>query len=472
MEKEFLEELDRLFKLHNLDDISKYLEDSLNQALLDQNTSLIITILNEMIGFFRDISDFDTSYKYAKALYNLILKTPVDKKGLFITLINVANAYRAYGDLDNSILIFFKALNIYNDNNLDSPKELASLYNNLSLVYEEKKDFDTSLNYLNKALEVIEMTNDLIKIASTYVNIAMCYISLNDLSKALNALEKAGSIFENKKDDFHYSAYMGALAKYYNLSGNESDAIKCYETALAHLLMTVGKNKYYEETKNELFELYKKNNINPHIKGLKLSEDYFNSTKSLLFKGLPNSVIESLTIGLFGLGSECYGCDDLISEDHDFDPGYIVLVTNNVKKSDFELLKENYNNLNKCFNRFYVMPLDKKGVHYFDEYLNNFLGIKDLNNISTLSKSLITNGKIFYKGIYSLYDIVINKIKKETNYNYLSDLILKTLEINQYIPYNLNRALERNDLKLYELLKNHLIDRLIEYYYIYHMFEP
>ncbi|MGM9972060.1 MAG: DUF4125 family protein [Anaeroplasmataceae bacterium] len=467
-EKAFLEELDKLFSKHNLENISTYLEDSLNNAILKKNTSLIITILNEMIGFYRDISDYETSYKYALSLHNLILKANVSYEALFITFINIANAYRAYKELDKSIDLFLIDEKIYFDNKLNRPKELAALYNNLSLAYEEKKEYETSLLYLNKALELIKETKDEIKIASTLVNMAMCYLSINKLDNAKEVLDKASIVFENNQNDFHYSGYAAAMAKYYNLTNNIKQSIKYYESALAHLLMTVGKNEYYNQIKDELFKLYEKNNINPHIKGLDLSEAYFKYTRDKLFEGLDENTINSLTIGLFGLGSECYGADDIISEDHDFDPGYIVLVLDSVSKETFNIIVNNYNSLEKCFNRFYVMPLDKKGVHYFSQYLREFLGVKDINNLSEQSKSLITNGRIFHNGFFTKYNNLIYNIKKDTNYNYLPNIILKTLEINQYIPYNLNRALERKDYRLYELLKNHLIDKLIEYYYLYH----
>lgn len=464
--KEFYDKLDSYFKEHNINGAKEYLEDSLNNAILEHNTSLIITILNEMIGFLRDISLYEDSYKYAQALLKLVNSNTINADALYVSYINIANSFRANKVLDEAINIFELALEVYLDNNINSINNYAAIYNNLALCYEEKGDYNKALDCLNKALDIIKNSSDQIKIASTYTNMAMCYIALGDLDNAKKALDSA-SIFEDNKDDFHYSGYAGAYGKYFKMTGDYNKAVYYYEESLSHLLMTVGKNAYYNQIKDELFDLYDTLEKNPHIKGIELSRMYYEATKNELFKKI-GALSNSISIGLFGLGSECFGVDDLISEDHDFDPGYIILVNDSVGIDDFNKIKDAYNSLNKCFKRYYVMPLDKKGVHYKSDYLKDFLGVNDINNLSIQSKGLITNGELFYVGVFSDFKAFRDSIIKADRYSYLESLILKTLEINQYIPYNLNRAKQRKDLELYELLKSHLIDRLIEYYYIYH----
>ena len=70
--KDFYDKLDLFFKEHDINGAKEYLEDSLNNAILERNTPLIITILNEMIGFLIFISLYEDSYKYAQALLKLI----------------------------------------------------------------------------------------------------------------------------------------------------------------------------------------------------------------------------------------------------------------------------------------------------------------------------------------------------------------------------------------------------------------
>jgi len=460
---DFFTSYDKLLKENKINDARNLLEDSLEHAIKNNNTALIIQILNEAIGFYRDLSEFDTSVKYANALLNLIKKMKLDYKDEAACLINIANAFRAGGLLEASAEIFKEAKSLF-DLNINDSNLLAALYNNWALLYEEKNEIKEAISLLKQALLLV---NDEIKIASTHVNLGMCYLKLNELALAECEIEISKTIFEKNKNDFHYSGFLALKAKYYNLIKEDRKAINYYEEALANLLKTVGQNTYYHELKDELFKLYDKHNIARHIKGLELSESFFNEKKALLFKKIPSNAIEYITIGLFGFGSECYGVDDEISEDHDFDQGFIILVEDSVPLTDFLKIKQAYDCLPKLYKRFCLLNQTKHGVHYMKEYLN-YLGVNDIKNISDESKALLLNGKLFYQGFASTFANLRYDIRKNSNYDFLIDLSLKALEINKYIPYNLKRSLDRGDLYTFKSLKNNLVNHLIEFYYIYH----
>lgn len=460
---DFFTSYDKLLKENKINDARNLLEDSLEHAIKNNNTALIIQILNEAIGFYRDLSEFDTSVKYANALLNLIKKMKLYYKDEATCLINIANAFRAGGLLEASAEIFKEAKSLF-DLNINDSNLLAALYNNWALLYEEKNEIKEAISLLKQALLLV---NDEIKIASTHVNLGMCYLKLNELALAECEIEISKTIFEKNKNDFHYSGFLSLKAKYYNLIKEDRKAINYYEEALANLLKTVGQNTYYHELKDELFKLYDKHNIARHIKGLELSESFFNENKALLFKKIPSNAIEYITIGLFGFGSECYGVDDEISEDHDFDQGFIILVEDSVPLTDFLKIKQAYDCLPKLYKRFCLLNQTKHGVHYMKEYLN-YLGVNDIKNISDESKALLLNGKLFYQGFASTFANLRYDIRKNSNYDFLIDLSLKALEINKYIPYNLKRSLDRGDLYTFKSLKNNLVNHLIEFYYIYH----
>lgn len=464
----FHEQLDKLFKEHNVSKTRNFLESSLESSINNHDTSAIIEVLNELIGFLRDLTLYEDSYKYACALKRILDNNILDYKSLFISYINISNSYRANKHYDASIALQNEALYIYNKNNLNMLKELAALYNNMSLAYQGLNDYAMAEKYLLKALDIIKNENDPIKIATTYVNLASNYLAENKLDAAKESLEEASKTFEANKKDFHYGGYAATYARYYRLVGNMKEAIKYYESSLSNIWMHTAKNEYYNEIQKELFDLYKLNNIDPHIMGIDLAKEYYLSVKDLFFSKI-GDLKEYITIGLFGLGSECFRFDDLISEDHDFDPGFIVLVSPSLLKDDFDIILGAYNSLDKNYKRYYVSNLDKKGVHYENEYISNFLG----DNKNDYSKALITNGELFYVGQMTGFDKLRNEIIKAERYNYIPKLIRKTLEINQYLPYNLNRAKERKYNDTYDILRFHLIDRLIEYYYIYNLkFEP
>ena len=63
-----------------------------------------------------------------------------------------------------------------------------------------------------------------------------------------------------------------------------------------------------------------------HIKGLALSRAYYEQYgKAMLLTQFPE-VLPFLAAGLFGSGSECFGYDDAVSEDHDFEPGFCIML--------------------------------------------------------------------------------------------------------------------------------------------------
>ncbi len=466
-EKEFYNEFDKLLTEHKIDTAKEYLLDSLAIAKNENNTSLLVAVLNETIGFFRDLSLFEDSIKFAKILAKLINQIN-NPKLHFISYINIANAYRAGGLYQDAYAAFNYALSVYENYKLDNKIELAALYNNFALLEQKEKNYDKALLLFNKALETIKNESDNVKLATTYINIAECYMEQNKLNEALDTLFLTDSLLINYQDDFHMMGYYLAYGKVYYLKKEYLLSEKYYKLGLAHIDKNLGRNILYKETLEEYMKVLNKLNKN-RMTGIELSYRYYIENKELLFNNISNDTLNNLTIGLFGLGSECYYSDDYISEDHDFNPGFIVLCEDNVSVEEFTKLKENYNKLPKIFDRFYIREiLPKHGIHYFKDYIFEFMGVSDINNLTTQNKSLLTNGKIFFSNYNSSLVNLRNKIIKNNKYDYLNEISLKALEISQYIPYNLKRSLDRNDIVTYNLLKNHLVDRLIEFYYIYH----
>ena len=85
------------------------------------------------------------------------------------------------------------------------------------------------------------------------------------------------------------------------------------------------------------------------MKGLALSEAYFEAYRNRLFEGVFAMVEQNVAVGLAGEGSECLGYDDAISRDHDFGPGFAIWLP----ESGFEAwggrLQEAYDQLPAVF---------------------------------------------------------------------------------------------------------------------------
>ena len=76
------------------------------------------------------------------------------------------------------------------------------------------------------------------------------------------------------------------------------------------------------------------------MKGLDLSQAFYEAYgKPMLEEQFPH-LLPFLAVGLFGSGSECFGYDDSVSRDHDFEPGFCIFLPNESlvdRQSEFQL---------------------------------------------------------------------------------------------------------------------------------------
>lgn len=149
------------------------------------------------------------------------------------------------------------------------------------------------------------------------------------------------------------------------------------------------------------------------MKGLELSEQYYLTYGEPMLRRAFPDVFPVLAVGLFGSGSECYGFDDSVSQDHDFEPGFCILLPGeNVvdRRTEFQLERA-YGKLPKEFQgykRSLMRPVGgaRHGVFRTEEYYLKAVGAAD--GILTVSQWLKTpdycfaeavNGKLFYDGM-------------------------------------------------------------------------
>lgn len=76
------------------------------------------------------------------------------------------------------------------------------------------------------------------------------------------------------------------------------------------------------------------------MKGLELSRKYYEECGAPVLHERFSEIEDKIAVGLTGSGSECYGYDDSVSEDHDFEPGFIIFLPGEDvidRKTEFEL---------------------------------------------------------------------------------------------------------------------------------------
>ena len=242
---QILSELDALFSLGDIKKIGEFLEDKIAFFSENEETDNLITMLNEMIGFCRDMGQFEAGEDYCEKLFHLVNDEPYKNTIPYATtLLNIANFKRAKKDYKESEKLYLEVPPIYNKFLPANDFRYASYHNNLSLLYQEMGQYEKAISCLEKALAIAQTYDEArIEVATTYTNMANCYLKLKDTEKAKEQLKAAFAIFEaDEKRDYHYSGALAAMAETFVLEKEYDKALEYYEKTLVHLEMYTGKN--------------------------------------------------------------------------------------------------------------------------------------------------------------------------------------------------------------------------------------
>ena len=191
------------------------------------------------------------------------------------------------------------------------------------------------------------------------------------------------------------------------------------------------------------------------MKGLDLSEQFFFEIGLKMLKNKFPKFLDRIAAGLAGEGSECYGFDDEISQDHDWGPGFCLwLVPEDYNKIGKHLQIE-YDQLTKEFKGYHeriTTPLSGQRVGVFEIYsfFKQFTGLDDVpgklfewQRIPEEYLSTATNGKVFMDSL-GLFSNIRNKL---LDY-YPEDVRLKKIaarciSAGQSGQYNFPRSVKR-----------------------------
>lgn len=348
-----LNNLDHLFATRQFNKVEDFLTRNYEQAICEGDIASQITLLNEFMGFYRESTQFEKSVKCAEKVLCIMKELGLEGTMDFATtLLNVANAYRASGMYEKSMECYERVLRIY-DGKLDKTDFMyATLYNNISILYQAMGEYAKAAVSLQQALEIVKCYEDAkIEMAITYTNLGATLVKDGKIEEALNNLKKAEEIFEqDQQKDYHYSACMDALGEVYYCMGEYEKAANCYEIALKEMENTIGRNKNYDAVKESLNRVYEKLGKDAyHTEMLEVCRQYFETYgREMLQEKFPEYV-DKIAVGLVGEGSECFGFEDEISEDHDCGPGFCMWMSREVYEKIGDKLNEEYRKLPDSF---------------------------------------------------------------------------------------------------------------------------
>lgn len=211
------------------------------------------------------------------------------------------------------------------------------------------------------------------------------------------------------------------------------------------------------------------------MKGLELSRAYYERYgKTMLEEQFPE-LTGKIAAGLFGSGSECYGFDDEVSRDHDFEPGFCIFLPGEdlVDENTSFRLERAYARLPKEFEGCYRSLLTPVGgkrhgvfrtTEFFHDHCGSPDGRLDLRQWLTTPQyvlSELTNGEIFTDPS-GLVTSVRERLSAMPEAVLLKRLAGNLLLMNQAGQYNYARCLKRGEKAAAQLAANEFVNAALQ----------
>ncbi len=338
------------------------MKENIAKAVEEQDDNALLVLLNELIGYCRETSRVEESYQLADQAVKL-----ADRMGLAgsvpyaTTLLNVANAYRAGGRLQDSLHYYQETMAVYAQNLAPEDMLVASLWNNMSLLYQEMQDYMQAKECLLKALAIVEKHPEkYFELAVTYTNLASTCLALEQDEEAREHFVRAIELFEaHQVLDAHYSAALSSLGTYHYRRGEYTRAAGYIRKAMECMKAFLGENEFYHRLRENLQECERKMVQNreglpekgmpaeaaSQLRGMDICRMYYEEyVRPMIHEQFP-AYEGKIAVGLVGEGSDCFGYDDAISRDHDWGPDVCLWITGETQEKIGDALREAYGKL-------------------------------------------------------------------------------------------------------------------------------
>lgn len=209
--RDVIDEVDRLFAKNDMEKAGKVLEDALEVSSKSGDTSSELSILNELLGYYRKTSQqkkaFTTLDRCEELLGSLRLSGTVTEGTV---LLNAATVLKSFDENERALEYYKRAESVLKMTLSEKDPLLAGLYNNEAVALESIGDLREALNYYEMALKVLKGNYDaLLDVGITYVNQAHLYEKMNRDEDLTDRLEKAiDTLFDPRIKKDGYMAFV------------------------------------------------------------------------------------------------------------------------------------------------------------------------------------------------------------------------------------------------------------------------
>lgn len=474
---EILQQVDECYAQNRGQDAEGIMLQGIELATREGNDEALLQLLNELLGYYRETGRVEESYVVAeRAIVQAENMGLVGTIPYATTLLNVANAYRAGGRLQDSMDCYTHVGKVYEGILAPDNILVASLENNRSLLYQEMGDYVRAKESLLKALAIVEAKEAEFEVAVSRANLATTCMQLGQWEEAYAYGQSAVAEFERLGvADAHYGAALSAMGTYCYENKNYADAENYFRKAMNIMEENLGRNAYFYrlqenvkaceqaiahmsiksvEQKDRGAECAVYANKKDHTQGLTLCREFYEAYgKSMLEQEFPE-YIARIAVGLVGEGSDCFGYDDELSRDHDWGPEFCIWITEDVYAQIGEALERAYEKLPKEYKGYKRNPsvkgFGRRGVMTISDFYRRLLQAscwKEMNwqQVQDSSLAAAVNGEVFRddEGVFAAF-------RKKLQEGYPSSIrLLKIAEsmarFSQCGQYNYFRMLNRED---------------------------
>ena len=208
------------------DDEEEYVDE--NQPIIDSLLSLIKSDSPDSLKarLYSEIAsasqNFDTVFKYANLSLPLCSETDyflLGQNNFFI-----GRAYHVSDENALALPYMNKAIGLLGKTN--KPTSLISVYQNMSYIYDELNNLDSSVYFLNKTLEMGNRLNDTALVAESYQDLGIMYGQRELYDESKTYLRKALILDSLSKNRFRYAMDLFCLVQL--IDNQEPDSVQEY----------------------------------------------------------------------------------------------------------------------------------------------------------------------------------------------------------------------------------------------------
>ena len=155
--KQIYAKLQQFFAAGQTAEAEDFLIEMMKQAQQIDDYNSLIMLLNEMIGLCRESGQKEKSLAYGSQVLQLMQQLGLqDSEAYATTLLNIATACRAAGKHVEAYQFYMEVFPLYEKWLEPGDWHFASLYNNMSLLFQETGEYERAAECQGKALAVLE----------------------------------------------------------------------------------------------------------------------------------------------------------------------------------------------------------------------------------------------------------------------------------------------------------------------------